>query len=70
MKYLKLSEISILTLGDNQIEPENILAITNFSNGNAVVENLFKKYIREASKEVLEGFVKFATGFSFLFQKY
>lgn len=67
MKYLKISEISILTCGDNQIEPENLLAITNFSNGNAVVVNLFKKYIREASREVLEGFVKFATGFAFFY---
>ena len=65
---MKLEEISSLTLGENLITPDNLINVTEYHGGNAVIINFFKQYLKEAKTEVLEGFVKFATGF-FLFFK-
>ena len=60
--YLQLAEIGSLTSGETKITPDNVIALTNFSGGNAVMIGFFKRYLMETTQEALEGFVKFSTG--------
>jgi len=66
---LKIHEVSTLTLGENKITSDNVIAFTRFSGGNALIINFFKRYLTDSSIEVLEGFVKFATGLFFSLYK-
>lgn len=65
-KWLLPNEIGILTTGLKKITYENLIVVTRFSRGNDIIINFFKRYLQEASENILSGFVKFTTGTSIL----
>lgn len=64
-KWIRPNEFWCLTAGTKELTPELILNYTTFHGNN--IENIsgwFRRYISEASKEILVGYLKFSSGSS------
>lgn len=63
-KWFQPREFSIYTCGIKELEPQNIIDLLIFDNSKPMIEEWFKRYIRECKSPMLSSFLKFTTGAS------
>jgi hypothetical protein len=63
-KWFQSREFSIFTCGIKEIQAQSIIDLLIFDNSRPMVEEWFKRYIRECQPSMLGSFLKFTTGAS------
>lgn len=64
MKYFAPHEVTVLTSGQKKITSDHLEKIIVYHGGDSLIQDFFKRYLKEAKSDMLEKFVKFTTGSS------
>jgi len=62
LRYFYSNELCVLTCGVKAIDGSLLQNLARYNGGNSILINFFKRYLSEASKEMLTNFLKFITG--------